>query len=281
MEVSISEIMDEFFAYDKDLPLEAVERKMETGADEPTCFHVTFTSARDERVPALLTLPKDGSPAYPVILILHGVFGHKTSPNQIKRSDALVAGGHATLRIDGQYRGERESASRIAIGMQAQHCYRNRDAMIQTAVDLMRGVDYLSARDDIDMGRIGFAGFSMGGAIGAIFCALEPRVKAAALAITGGNFDKLNIRAGSESSRERVRRAYRIVDPARYVCRIAPRPLLMINAAKDEIVPKTATEALYEAARDPKRIVWYDCGHTSLPDEYLEEMIRFFDSELG
>ncbi|MBI4832595.1 MAG: dienelactone hydrolase family protein [Candidatus Lindowbacteria bacterium] len=273
-------IIEELFKYDKDLPLDAVGQIRAFQPDVSIEYHVTFTSAHDQRVPSLLTLPLHSSPPHPVVLILHGVFGHKTSVNQIKRSAFLAKAGYATLRIDGQYSGERALPSRTGIGLQAQYCYRNRDAMIQTAVDLMRAVDYLATRNDIDVRRIGFAGFSMGGAVGALFCAHEARVKAAVLGITGGDFTKLSIRASDKSAEERFRRAYRIVDPARHISRISPRPLLMLNASRDEVVPKAATEALFEAAGEPKRIVWYDCGHADLPDELLEEMKRFYDSEL-
>jgi len=131
------------------------------------------------------------------------------------------------------------------------------------------------------MKRAGFTGFSMGGAIGTVFCALDERVRAASLGVTGGDFDKLNIGSGAGPSEGGLRRAYMVVDPVTYAPRISPRPILMINAAKDEIVPRAATVALYEAAREPKRIIWYDCGHAGLPEEYLDEMITFFDAELG
>lgn len=276
---ALTDATREFFAYDEDFPLDAVEEPVEEDTGDAACFHVTFASVHDQRVPSLLTLPSNAQSPYPVIIILHGAFGHKTSPNQIKRSAALVAAGFATLRIDGQYSGERASASGGPIGVK--YCYRNRDAMIQTAIDLMRGVDYLVARDDIDAAGIGFAGFSLGGVVGAIFCALDPRVRAAVLGVTGGDFDKLGVPDGDERVRERLRRAYLVIDPVRHVSGISPRPLLMINAADDEVIPRAATEALYEAAREPKRIVWYDCGHASLPDEYLAEMVRFFASELA
>jgi cephalosporin-C deacetylase-like acetyl esterase len=276
----VTELMEELFAYDKDLPLDAVEREVETEKGEGACFHVAFSSVHDQRVPALLTLPTV-SPPYPVVLILHGVFGHKTSYNQIKRSAALVAAGYATLRIDGQYSGDRKPSSGNGIGIQGKHYYRNRDAMVQTVVDVRRGMDYLSTRNDIEAARVGLAGFSMGGAIGAIASALDSRVKAVVLGITGGDFKILSARVGDETAQTRVRHAYRVVDPINYVSRISPRPLLMLSAANDEIIPRASTEALYKAAGEPKRNVWYDCGHANLPDEYLAEMVAFFDSEMA
>jgi cephalosporin-C deacetylase-like acetyl esterase len=274
------ENMDEFFEYDREMSLDSIETPVETDSGASSAFHITYTSARDERVSSLLTLPSK-APPYPVVLVLHGVFGHKTSPNQIKRSDALVGAGYATLRIDGQYSGERATDGLVGAGLHGPHCYRNRDAIIQTVIDLRRGVDYLTTRNDIDPERIGFTGFSMGGMIGTIFCALEKRVGAVALGITGGDFSLMNVGAADAETRSRLMRAYHPVDPVNYASRISPRPLLMINAANDDVIPRAATEALYEAARDPKRIAWYDCGHANLPDEYLGEMIRFFDSELG
>jgi len=38
------------------------------------------------------------------------------------------------------------------------------------------------------------------------------------------------------------------------------RSVLMCNASRDEIVPPSATKALWEAAGQP-RIIWYDTTH--------------------
>ncbi len=271
-----NELLGELFAYDRDLPL-AVECKP-AGNEKENEFHITFTGTHDERVRALLTLPEAGHPPYPAVIILHGVFGHKSSPNQLKRSACLTEAGYATLRIDGQYSGERQSGSNG--GIQTRYYYRNRDAMIQTVTDLMRAVDFLHSRSDMAAERIGFAGFSLGGAIGAIFCSLEKRIKAVALGITGGDFSKLNVSAPDVETAERMLRAYRVVDPIHYIHNISPRPLLMQNASHDFVITRAATEALFEAALEPKRIIWYDCGHADLPEQCLEDMRQFFDAQL-
>lgn len=57
------------------------------------------------------------------------------------------------------------------------------------------------------------------------------------------------------------------VEPLHFVEAIAPRPLLMINAKRDELVPLPATEALYKKAKQPKRIIWYDTKHSAVPVE--------------
>jgi hypothetical protein len=70
------------------------------------------------------------------------------------------------------------------------------------------------------------------------------------------------------------------VDPLTYAENLKDRKLLFIAAARDEIVPRKATEALWLAAGKP-RIVWYDCTHTGtvlyiLPA--LRELLLHFGS---
>ncbi|AMW05727.1 hypothetical protein GEMMAAP_14840 [Gemmatimonas phototrophica] len=49
--------------------------------------------------------------------------------------------------------------------------------------------------------------------------------------------------------------------PEKWVARIAPRPFAMINAANDERLPRTAVDALYAAAEQPKSMVWMAGPH--------------------
>ncbi|HYS94258.1 MAG TPA: alpha/beta hydrolase, partial [Candidatus Acidoferrales bacterium] len=56
------------------------------------------------------------------------------------------------------------------------------------------------------------------------------------------------------------------LEPTRYIARIAPRPLLMVNGARDSLIPRANVDALYEAARQPKDILWVRSEHVQ-PDE--------------
>jgi hypothetical protein len=46
------------------------------------------------------------------------------------------------------------------------------------------------------------------------------------------------------------------VDPVKWVGRISPRPVIMINARSDTTFPASSIAALHNAARDPKEIIW-------------------------
>ncbi|MBC7789205.1 MAG: hypothetical protein H7Z74_04615 [Anaerolineae bacterium] len=50
-------------------------------------------------------------------------------------------------------------------------------------------------------------------------------------------------------------------DPARYVARIAPRPVIMVNGRDDRQMPVQAVWALYNATHEPKTLIWLTTGH--------------------
>ena len=93
----------------------------------------------------------------------------------------------------------------------------------QALCDLERALDALTASAWVDAQRIGFVGFGFGGQLGSAFCALDPRPTAAALAPAVGA-----ALAGGP-------------DPARYLDRIAPRPVLCVDSP-----PATASAAIGE-----------------------------------
>ena len=107
-----------------------------------------------------------------------------------------------------------------------------------------------------------WASRQLGTILGVPFCAEETRVRAAALAIGGGGI-------GPVAS-----------DPVAHIPRLAPRPVLFVNASRDETIPRENAEALHEAARDPKEVLWFDCTHSELPGAALKAMWRFLGNHL-
>ena len=114
----------------------------------------------------------------------------------------------------------------------------------------------------VDASRAAYAGLSLGAIVGALYCAVDPRPRAAALALAGGGF------GGPR------------VDPVKYVAGIAPRPVLFVNMSGDETVPRAASEALHAAAREPKQVLWFDGGHRELPGRAAKAMWAFLQRHL-
>jgi len=139
---------------------------------------------------------------------------------------------------------------------------------IQVIKDLQRAVDVLRSRANVDGDRIAFAGFSWGGATGALFVGIERRLKAAALVVghpgqvshaTGpGGFKNISILPCAR--RVAWIRAMAPTEPIRFV-RYANVPLLLQNGNLDEFIPSYEAAELHAAAPEPKTIQWYSTGH--------------------
>lgn len=244
-------------------------------------YRVTYDSACDQRVPAILAVPTKGSSRMPAVLLLAGSGGHKDTDYVRLASDMLNTLGIITLSIDAQYHGDRARPKRSGDIHFVQNVT-NRDAWIQTVRDLRRGVDYLCSRPDVDPHRIGFLGFSQGAMIGATFIGVEPRVRAACLAVPGGGFVEWARRAklvpaGLEKDLEL---GAALTDPIHFIGRFAPRPLLILAARRDELIPEFATQALVAAAGDGKDVRWYSSGHVLPPTALLVDARKFFEEHL-
>jgi fermentation-respiration switch protein FrsA (DUF1100 family) len=53
------------------------------------------------------------------------------------------------------------------------------------------------------------------------------------------------------------------LEPLRYADKITPTPLIMINGLNDEQVPRYNTELFFNAAREPKKLIWLDSKHVN------------------
>ena len=61
--------------------------------------------------------------------------------------------------------------------------------------------------------------------------------------------------------------------PERFAPAIAPRTLIMVNGAGDSLVPRRYVLALYDAAREPKELVWVEGEHVQPSEAALLERL--------
>jgi dienelactone hydrolase len=224
-------------------------------------------TSRGDRVSGRLLLPAAADGPRPLALVGHGAGGSKDAPYLDAAVGPWVRGGAAVASIDFPLHGERASAklSQRVLGGLATGGGGDPlllDFAAQAVSDLRRALDALALHPEIDVARTVYAGFSLGTILGALFCVAEPRVRAAALAIGGGGL-------GPEA-----------VDPARHIARFAPRPLLFVNASRDQTIPRERAECLHAAAGEPKEVLWFDCGHADLPGQALKAMWQFLRPHL-
>jgi dienelactone hydrolase len=243
---------------------------------------ISFESAHDQRVTAILALPAKSSGSVPAVILLAGSGGHKDTDYIRFAADMLATLGIASLAVDAQYHGDRARKGRSG-DIHLIHSCTNRDAWIQTVVDLRRAVDYLQTRKEIDSKRIGYLGVSQGAILGGTFLGVEPRLAAACLALPAGGTVAYAKAQGlyKPENAARIERNAALTDPVHFVGAFAPRPLLVLAASRDELIPRSATEALYAAAGEPKQIRWYNSGHVLPPNALLVDAKRFFSERLG
>lgn len=281
-----------FYAYDRSLPLRAKLKPLDSNGRRVR-YHLTYDSVHDQRVTAILALPKRFSAPYPAVILMHGAGGNKEVEYIRFASEALTGQGIATISLDAQYRGERERPGRK--GDLQPDSYLMRDAWIQTVIDLRRAVDYLESRPDIAKTKIGYLGFSMGGMLGSVLGGVEPRIAAFCLAVPGGDIvslvknidrypllkERWPVKVTPEVMRK-VEEISSIIDPIYFVGRILPRPLLIIVANRDEVIPATSSNALIAAAHasEQDHVKRWEAGHALHPN-VAYDIRDFFLKHLG
>jgi dienelactone hydrolase len=265
------------------------------------------------RVPGIL-LKSSGDARHPAVIVAHGTGGKKEDELPIMKQ--LVAAGFVAVAIDARFHGERGTSAdyNAAIARAFAQPGVQHPLYWDTVWDLMRLVDYLQARPDIDPQRIGLMGISKGGIETYFTAAADPRIACAVPCIGVQSFrwalehdqwhgrigtfrkgfDAAAKSAGAEKpDAEFVRRFYRQVVPGIdgefdgpvMLTLIAPRPLLIINGDKDDKTPLEGVTLAADAARAAYRtagvedhfrqIVEKDTGH-SVTKESREEAVGWF-----
>jgi dienelactone hydrolase len=235
--------------------------------------HLWFSSDATERVPGYLLLPDPAKfkGRRPVVIVLHGTGGTKGGGEIANIVNRAVRAGFIGVAIDGRFHGERTKAGTGAAEYntaiaQAFKTGEGHPFYYDTAWDVMRLIDYLGTRKDVDSARIGLTGISKGGIETYITAAADPRVAAAVsyigvqsfkwaldngqwparIATIQDAFDASAASAGKPArSVDFVRQFYaRIVpgidgpfDGPAMLAAIAPRPLLVINGDSDANTP--------------------------------------------
>lgn len=115
--------------------------------------------------------------------------------------------------------------------------------------DIMRCIDYLETRAEVDPGRIGMMGLSLGGTMTAFVSAIDERIKAADIICYINPFADFAIKNSNFCGSQMVPGIYRYLDTSDIAGLIAPRPLLIEMGSCDDIFPIADTMKGYEQVR--------------------------------
>lgn len=247
--------------------------KLDLPVSEVEVYHLQFPSPvkspfeSNNTVHAEYYRPKGNGP-FPAVIVLDILGGDQS----LARSMALFLAQNkiAGLFVQMAYYGPRRPTDqRVRLLMpDIQH---TTEAIRQSVLDCRVATAWLASRKELSASKLGIVGTSMGSFVGALTAEMEPRLIRVALLLGGGGL----VEAYSEHpiakpylqllekvgfNRQKLQRAIAPIDPITHAENLKDRKLLIIAAARDEVVPPKAAQQLWEAS-GKQRIIWYNTTH--------------------
>ena len=271
----------QFFQYDpEDLHADIVERSEQTDYIQEK---IVFTGTNGERVPSLLLLPTSGQAPFPLVVILPGGDGRKErvvdpSNYESKYGEELVSKGYAVFSVDVQFHGERKRNNNYRESVYRHKLVNGwRNLVVQTVIDVRRGLDYLDSRPEIDITRTACIGGSMGGLLTFAVTGVDERIKVAASSV-GLPWGQTLWRAFGWDDMPFVQS---VIGPQNFAPRINDRPFLMMMATRDRYYPREDAEELFRLVNSTqKEIIWFDSEHSLPRDEQRGNALKWIYSHL-
>ena len=258
------------YAYDK-LKLNSAVESVDQSATYWTRERVTFDATYDdERIIAYLFLPKNVDPPYQTVIFFpgSGAIEQSSIDGQVRMFDFIIKSGRAVMFPI--YFGTLERRGGFDLNVE-RDSRKYSDYVINWMNELRRSLDYLQTRDEIDINRLAYYGFSWGGRLGSIALSLDNRLRLAVF-LDGG--------IGVGSPRPEVMEA-----------NFAPRvnvPVLMINGRNDAVFPlETRQLPLFSLLGTPdehKRHILYESGHCVIgfwKNQVVSDILDWLDDYFG
>jgi 3-oxoadipate enol-lactonase len=277
------------FAYDARAPL-AVEilrqeaRRSALGKEHPV-VDLTYAGGAGP-VPAYLVLPSATMPprAAPAVLFLHHGQGNRST----FLAEALELADHGVVSLSIDSPDNRPGYQRPpGLPWKAES---ERREIVQTIVDLRRGIDLLAGRPEVDPKIIGYVGYSLGSTMGARLIGVETRIRAAILiagypaltfALTDGHhrFDVFFRELLEPAEKDAYLAAIRPLDGVHFLGHQLGRHsemAILLQFAKDDEFISEIDAAVYRAALPAAETTFYPGGHFEMNEgKPLEDRVAW------
>ncbi len=220
-------------------------------------------------VPCELYLPRKVGGKIPAAIVLDVLDGSSIVPRGIARG--MAEQGIAALYVPMAFYNSRKPKNKAHIEKIRENPVVGVDAVRQTVMDIRRARSILASRPEVDPDRIGIAGVSLGGIVTSLAAGVDGTFARVVPILAGGDLAGIAYSAREtrglrtemalrKMTRADVENLVAPVEPLRFASRIDPAACLMINAARDEVIPRASTDALRAAIGSPK-ILWAPVGH--------------------
>jgi dienelactone hydrolase len=227
----------------------------------------------------------------PAVVLLHPLGGSGEDRQVEKFARALNRRGIAALALTLPYHGRRQPPNAAPLRHftgdpdDAGAAERVAQAFAQSASDVGSAVTWLTQQPEVDASRIGAAGVSLGAFVLHLVMGRDARIRAGVAALGGGNIAEVFLHTRGRQDRNTLRQieTLRSVEPLTYADRNRPRRVLMIQAARDIVVPPRHAEQLWEALGRPP-IQWADVNHAGLLlslDSVIKTTVAYLETAWG
>lgn len=270
------------FDYDQKAPLGLKEIGVERRGD--VAIHdITYDSPKGGRVPAYLVVPKGKGP-FAAVIWGHWYWSNSPMRNRKQFLDeavALAQAGVVSLLTDGPVARPGHVESKDPMDERVPTEFH------QQVIDMRRGVDVLTARQDVDAKRIAYVGHSYNAAIGALLSGVDRRFKAFVL-MAGSMSDEIG-RDSKEFAEFRQKigpekfdaaiAKYSYLDQGKYVSHAAPAFVFLQYATQERWLTPERARQHAAVVSEPKRFKLYDAPH-ALNAEARRDRIAFLSEQL-
>jgi predicted peptidase len=234
---------------------------------------VVFDSEEHMSVPCTVLRPVDmpADRSGPAILCSHGhgpfgkepVAGNATTPelraniafHHYNYGEEMARRGYLTLSPDLRVFGERSDGGNPYPGRDKCNVHFIRGVVLGIYTltlniwDMMRCVDYLQSRPEVNPERIGMMGLSQGGTMTTFATAAEPRIRAADIICYVNPWERFGINRANFCGSQIVPSIFKYFDTHDIAGLIAPRPLLIEMGIHDTCFPIEDALAGYEGVQ--------------------------------
>lgn len=205
--------------------------------------------AGGERVPGVIYVPGEDDGPFPLVLIQHPATSSKDDYFVDEPAKSWARLGWACGGLDAPLHGDRDRHDPMGIFRDPA---RFPEIVAQFAGEVSRAIDLLCEALPIDIHRLGYVGYSMGSMLGLPAVARDGRFKAAAFCLVGeGGL------AGPAAG------------PGSDVPGLKDVAVRIVAKKSDELIPREATEALFDALPGEKDLVWLPGGHFEIGGDVI------------
>jgi fermentation-respiration switch protein FrsA (DUF1100 family) len=166
--------------------------------------------------------------------------------------------------------------------------------------DLESWYQYLLTRDEVDPGRVGILGNSMGGSLAIQYAAQNENVRAIVAHSAFSSLDdtvstSIEFFTGLPAfpfapaivfwAEQEVGFDSSEISAKTWIRQLSPRPVLLLQGGADTVISADSGQLLYDAAGEPREL-WFEpeLGHvafdTELPEQFEVRVVGFFDRYL-